>query len=82
MRLKIEQKKRSKNLKRQRIRNLRVKIDFLRKSQREKINIKLDEIRLQRKEKLMRFRINYLPLCLDEDLERYAKYFAEEEGNI
>jgi hypothetical protein len=68
-------------LKRREIRILRGKIDFLKKSHREKIRLKLAAIQQRRADKLKRFRLNYLPLCLDEDLERYAKYFAEGEEN-
>jgi hypothetical protein len=68
-------------LKRREIRNLRGKIDFLKKSHRDKIHLKLAAIQKKRADKLKRFRLNYLPLCLDEDLERYAKYLAEEDEN-
>ncbi|MBC6368172.1 hypothetical protein [Algoriphagus sp. AK58] len=58
---------------------MRRKIDFLKQSQREKFLLKRAAIHQKRAELLSRFRLNYLPLCMDEDLERYAKYFAEEE---
>ena len=64
-------------MKRIKVRHQRSKIDFLKKSHREKISFKRAAILQERAEKLKRFRLNYLPLCLDEDLERYAKYFAE-----
>jgi hypothetical protein len=66
-------------LERQRISRLRKRISFLKHSQRDRFLNKRAAIHKKRSELLNRFRINYLPLCMDEDLERYAKYFAKEE---
>lgn len=61
-------------------RSLRRKIQFLKQSHREKFLLKRASILKKRAELLNRFRLNYLPLCMEEDLERYAKYFEEEEN--
>lgn len=81
IRLEGDLKKHYKNLKRREIHHLRAKIDFLKKSHEEKFQAKRTAIHQKRAEKLKRFRLNYMPLCLEEDLERYAKYFAEEAEN-
>ena len=67
-------------MKRSKVRIQKKKIDFLKKSQLEKILLKREAILQKRAEKLKRFRLNYLPICSDEDFEKYAKYFAEDDS--
>jgi hypothetical protein len=45
----------------------------------QKAQFKRDQILKNRQEKLQKFRINYIPLCSDEDWEAMAAFYAKEE---
>jgi hypothetical protein len=50
---------------------------FLVKNNQEKVQAKNEKILQLRKEKLEKFRINYIPLCSDEDWEMMAALYAQ-----
>ena len=50
---------------------------FLIKLHQEKIQVKSERIRNLRKSKLERFKIDFIPLCSDEDWEMMAKFYSK-----
>lgn len=46
----------------------------------EKVQAKSEQILKLRKDKLERFKINYIPLCADEDWEMIAAFYAKNSG--
>jgi hypothetical protein len=52
--------------------------DFLKKTFEEKQLRKQEAILKEREEKLNKFRIQFIPLCCDEDMERLSEYFGDD----
>jgi hypothetical protein len=48
------------------------------KFNRQKAQFKREQILKKRQEKLQKFRINYIPLCSDEDWEAMAAFYSKE----
>lgn len=62
----------------------RKKADFLTNSFEEEQLRKQEAILKEREEKLNKFRIQFIPLCSDEDMERLSEHFRDdsEEGQV
>lgn len=67
------------SLNRRKIVGLTRKLNFLKKACWEKRLEARKKILRQREEKLNQFRIQFLPLCFDEDLERLSEFYKNDE---
>lgn len=57
---------------------VRKKVDFLKNTFEGDQLRKQESILKEREEKLNKFRIQYIPLCCDEDMERLSEYFRDD----
>ncbi|MFN3998067.1 hypothetical protein [Algoriphagus sp.] len=56
--------------------NAKIKVALANRNQ-QKANLKREEILKIRQEKLKKFRINYIPLCSDEDWEAMSEFYSK-----
>lgn len=65
-------------MEKEKIMGLRKKADFLTNSFEEEQLRKQEAILKEREEKLNKFRIQFIPLCSDEDMERLSEHFGDD----
>lgn len=65
-------------MEKEKIMGFRKKADFLTNSFEEEQLRKQEAILKEREEKLNKFRIQFIPLCSDEDMERLSEYFRDD----
>ena len=65
-------------MKKKKIMEVRQKVDFLKNTFEEEQLRKQEAILKEREEKLNKFRIQFIPLCSDEDMERLSEHFGDD----